>query len=150
MKRTKVGLSAAFISSIAFFTGYISLPTCAVLFLIALAYSDSYTAKVNATQAFVLSVFVNVISMILGMLSGSYLSIIGSLSGLFSEWFRWHSAYDVLSKFNIMGMLNSLIGIVAFVVMIIYAILSLKGKIVTVPIVSKFVDKHLSCDSDEI
>lgn len=150
MEKTKLGVSVAFLSALCYFMGYINLAACTVLFAVVLACSGSAEAKKNASQALILSVFFTAISMVLNWLSGSYIKMISTVSGWFVNWFSWYDAYEVMSKFNIMGILLGFIGIVECVLMVIFVIMSLKGKNIRIPVISKVVEKHVDCESEEI
>ncbi len=148
MEKTKLGVSAALLSMLCYFTGYANLTACVILFAVILAFSDSLTAKKNATQALVMSVLFSVVTIVLGWISGSYMSLAGTLSGWFYNWFEWENTYEVMSKFDIMGLLVRIINFVELLIMVVFVIKSLKGKVINIPVVSKLVNKHFS-DSEE-
>ncbi len=139
MEKTKFGVSAALISMLCYFTGYMNFTACIILLVAALAWSDSIVAKKNATQAAVLSVFFSLITMIMNWLSSAYMSII---STVFTNWFDLYKVYDVLSKGDIMGWLSDFIGFVELVLMVVFVFISLKGKVVKIPLISKMINKH--------
>ena len=139
MEKTKFGVSAAIISMLCYFTGYMNFTACIILLVAALAWSDSIVAKKNASQAAILSVFFSIITIIMNWLSGAYMSII---STVFMDWFDLYKVYDVLSKGDIMGWLSDFIGFVELVLMIVFVFISLKGKVVKIPLISKMINKH--------
>lgn len=146
MEKTKFGVSAALLSMLCYFTGYVNLTACIILFVAILVWSDCLTAKKNASQAVVLSAFFSIISIILNWLSNSYMNII---STVFNEWFDLYKVYDVLSKGDIMGWLSGLLGFIECVLMIIFVFLSLKGKEIKIPVVTKLVKKHFGEEVEE-
>ena len=139
MEKTKFGVSAALISMLCYFTGYMNFTACIILLVAALVWSDSMVAKKNAAQAAVLAVFFSVISIILNWLSGAYMNIITTV---FTNWFDLYKVYEVLSKGDIMGWLSGFLGFVELVLMIVFVFISLKGKVVKIPLISKMIDKH--------
>lgn len=139
MEKTKFGVSAALLSMLCYFTGYFNFTACIILLIVALVWSESLTLKKNATQAAVLSVFFSLITLVMNWLSNSYMSII---SKLFIEWFDLYNVYEILAKGDIMGWLSGFITFVECVLMIIFVFMSLKGKVVKIPFISKMVNKH--------
>lgn len=146
MEKTKFGVSAALLSMLCYFTGYVNFTACIILFVAILVWSECLTAKKNAAQAVVLSAFFSLITMILNWLSNSYMSII---STVFTEWFDLYNVYDILSKGDIMGWISGLIGFIECVLMIIFVFISLKGKEIKIPIVTKLVKKHFGEEVEE-
>lgn len=139
MEKTKFGVSAALLSMLCYFTGYFNFTACIILFVAILALSESITAKMNATQAAVLSAFFSLITLILNWLSNSYMKII---STVFTDWFDLYDVYDVLDGLNVMGWIAGVVGFIECILMIIFVFISLKDKEVKIPIVSKLVKKH--------
>ncbi|MBQ8246730.1 MAG: hypothetical protein IJZ42_06330 [Lachnospiraceae bacterium] len=146
MEKTKFGISVALLSMLCYFTGYVNFTACIILFVAVLAWSDSVAAKKNASQAVVLSAFFSLISMVLNWLSNSYMSII---STIFTNWFDLYDVYDILDNFDIMGWLVGLVGFVELVLMFIFVIMSLKGKDVKIPVVTKLVKKHFGEEEEK-
>ncbi len=140
MEKTKFGVSAALISMLCYFTGYFNFTACIILLVAVCVWSDSIVAKKNAAQAAVLSAIFSLILVVLNRLSGFYMSAISTVC---TNWFDWYEAYDILNNFDVMGMLSGLVGFVELVVMFILVIMSIKGKNIKIPVVSKLVDKHM-------
>ncbi len=146
MEKTKFGISAALLSMLCYFTGYVNLIACVILFVAILAWSDCLTAKKNATQAVVLSSFFSVLTIVLNWLSSSYMSVI---STVFTDWFDLYNVYNVLSKGDVMGWLSGFATFVECVLMIIFVILSLKGKEIKIPVITKLVNKHFGEEAND-
>lgn len=144
MEKTKLGVSVGLLSMLCYFTGYQSLIACVVLFAVIMAFSDSATAKKNASQALLLSAFFDILIIIFGWISGKYLDSVSTISNW--EWVRNLAkdvnVYEILSNFDLMGFLKRFLNFVEFILMVVFSMISLKGKNVKIPFVSKIVNKH--------
>ena len=146
MEKTKFGVSAGLLSMICYFTGYTSLPASLLMLVLALVWSESVTLKKNACQATVLSIFFSLIFTVLNWISGAYESLLNMIFGLFDElldvsevqqWFIDNNGFDFLIGF---------LGFAEFVLMIVFVILSLKNKVVKIPLITKLIDKHFDTE----
>lgn len=146
MEKTKFGVSAGLLSMICYFTGYTSLPASLLMLILALVWSESVTLKKNACQATVLSIFFSLIFTVLNWISGAYESLLNMIFGLFDElldvsevqqWFIDNNGFDFLIGF---------LGFAEFVLMIVFVILSLKNKVVKIPLITKLIDKHFDAE----
>lgn len=146
MEKTKFGVSAGLLSMICYFTGYTSLPASLLMLILALVWSESVTLKKNACQATVLSIFFSLIFTVLNWISGAYESLLNMIFGLFDElldvsevqqWFIDNNGFDFLIGF---------LGFAEFVLMIVFVILSLKNKVVKIPLITKFINKHFDAE----
>lgn len=146
MEKTKFGVSAGLLSMICYFTGYTSLPASLLMLVLALVWSESVTLKKNACQATVLSIFFSLIFTVLNWISGAYESLLNMIFGLFDElldvsevqqWFIDNNGFDFLIGF---------LGFAEFVLMIVFVILSLKNKVVKIPLITKLIDKHFDAE----
>lgn len=134
MNLTKFGISAALISVVGYFAGYVGIVPMVLLFIFAL-YSDAdIVVKKNVTQATILSIFFSIVVTVLAACSSGYIDFIG----LFSE---AYNVYNVLSKLNFCSWLVTS-NILEFAVMIYAVIASFKGNVVKLPVISKLVNKH--------
>ncbi|MBP3506215.1 MAG: hypothetical protein J6K43_07425 [Lachnospiraceae bacterium] len=135
MNLTKFGISAALISVVGYFAGYVGIVPMVLLFIFAL-YSDAdIVVKKNVTQATILSIFFSIVVTVLAACSSGYIDFIG----LFSE---AYNVYNVLSKLNFFSWLVTICNILEFAVMIYAVIASFKGNVVKLPVISKLVNKH--------
>lgn len=135
MNLTKFGISAALISVVGYFAGYVGIVPMVLLFIFAL-YSDAdIVVKKNVTQATILSIFFSIVVTVLSACSSGYIDFIG----LFSE---AYNVYNVLSKLNFCSWLVTICNILEFAVMIYAVIASFKGNVVKLPVISKLVNKH--------
>ena len=146
MEKTKFGVSAGLLSMICYFTGYTSLPASLLMLILALVWSESVTLKKNACQATVLSIFFSLLFTVLNWISGAYESLLNMIFGLFDElldvsevqqWFIDNNGFDFLIGF---------LGFAEFVLMIVFVILSLKNKVVKIPLITKLIDKHFDAE----
>lgn len=142
MEKTKFGISVALLSMLCYFTGYIDFTACIILFAVILVWSDSLVAKKNASQAVVLSAFFTLITIVLNWLSNAYIDIIYKLSDILNNWFDFYTVQEWLLKADIMGWLAGFVGFVECILMIIFVFMSLKGKNIKIPVVTKLVNKH--------
>lgn len=150
MEKTKFGVSAGLLSMICYFTGYTSLPASVLMLILALVWSESVTLKKNACQATVLSIFFSLIFTVLNWISGAYESLLNMIFGLFDElldvsevqqWFIDNNGFDFLIGF---------LGFAEFVLMIVFVILSLKNKVVKIPLITKFINKHFDTEENVV
>ncbi len=146
MEKTKFGISVALLSALCYFTGYMNFTACIILMVAVWGWSDSITAKINATQATVLSMFFSLISIVLNWLSNSYMKII---STIFVDWFDLYEVYDVLDNLDFMGWIAGFVGFVECILMIIFVFVSLRDKNIKIPVVSKLVKKHFGEEAEE-
>ena len=146
MEKTKFGVSAGLLSMICYFTGYTSLPASLLMLILALVWSESVTLKKNACQATVLSIFFSLIFTVLNWISGAYESLLNMIFGLFDElldvsevqqWFIDNNGFDFLIGF---------LGFAEFVLMIVFVIISLKNKVVKIPLFTKLINKHFDAE----
>ena len=141
MKDQKLGISVAFLSAFCYFLGYYSITFSAVVLVLVLALAEAAELKKNAAQAFTFAAFVYVIQLVLDVLSSKYQGLLGKI---YSKGNFDYDLYDALSSIDVCRFLSTLVGLAAFVFMIIFVIASLKGKNVKIPVVSKLVDKALN------
>lgn len=146
MEKTKFGVSAGLLSMICYFTGYTSLTASVLMLILALAWSESVTLKKNACQATVLSIFFSLLYTVMNWISGAYESLINTIFGWLEElldvyevqqWFIENNGFDFLIGF---------LGFAEFVLMIVFVILSLKNKVVKIPLITKLIDKHFDAE----
>lgn len=146
MEKTKFGVSAALLSMVCYFTGYMNFTACILMLILALVWSESVTLKKNACQAAVLSIFFELIGIVLGWLSKVYGTIINAIFGLLNklidlyevkQWFLDYNAFDLLDKF---------LGFAECVLMIVFVILCLKNKVIKLPVITKLINKHFDTE----
>lgn len=142
MEKTKFGVSVALLSMLCYFTGYIDFTACIILFAVILVWSDSLEAKKNASQAAVLSAFFTLITIILNWLSNTYVDGIYKLGEILNKWFDFYTIQEWLLNANIIGWLAGFVSFVECVLMILFVFMSLKGKNIKIPVVTKLVNKH--------
>ena len=142
MNVTKFGVSAAFLSAIAYFAGYIGIVPVILLLIFALYTDADVVFKKNVAQATLVSVVFTIIITVLSACSSGYLSFIS----LFSDAYK---VYSVLSKLDLCNWLNVIVKILEFVVMVYGVIAGFKGNVVKLPIVTKMVAKHFGEEPEQ-
>jgi len=144
MEKTKWGISAALVSMLCYFTGFMSFTACIVLFVAVLVWSESYTAKINATQAVVLSVFFTLITTVCNWLSQTYVGFVNETFGILSTWWDFNSVREWILRVDFMDGIANFIRFIEFIVMFVLVIMSLKNKEIKLPVVSKLVKNHFA------
>lgn len=139
----KFGVSVGLLSAIIFFAGYSSWLACILLLVAVLCFaSDDVILKTNALSATVLSFVISIIQVVLRFFSNTYLDFLNFITRFFND----SDAYEVigwLREFDIADFISGLIGIVYFVLTIMFMLSALKGNVVNVPIITKKISKHL-------
>lgn len=139
----KFGVSVGLLSAIIFFAGYSSWLACILLLVAVLCFaSDDVILKTNALSATVLSFVISIIQIVLRFFSNTYLDFLNFITRFFND----SDAYEVigwLREFDIADFISGLIGIVYFVLTIMFMLSALKGNVVNVPIITKKISKHL-------
>lgn len=144
MKCDKLGISVAFLSALAFFFGWYSLTIAAIITVGVICVSKNETLRRNVLNAFILSLIFTIISLVLGKISSGYMNFIGKLlSWDFVKFFNY-DVYNVFAKFDLSRYILSVLGFVEFVLMVIFVIISFRGKAVKVPGVNALVNKVMS------
>lgn len=138
MKLTKFGVSVALISFIGYVLGYFNLLAVIVLLVFALFADLEVEAKQNVIQATVLSAFFLLIQGVLSAVSSGYIELLG----YFVNSMRY-DVYNVLTKLDLAMWLNRLVGLLEFGLLIYSIIVSFKGNVVKIPLVTGLVAKHM-------
>jgi len=138
MKLTKLGVSVALISFIGYVLGYFNIVAVIVLLGIVLIADLDVEAKQNVAQATVLALFFMILQGILSSLSSGYVEVLGYFVNRIS-----YDAYNVLSKLDLALWVNRLVGLLKFGLMIYAIIISFKGNVVKIPLVSGLVAKNM-------
>ena len=138
MKLTKLGVSVALISFIGYVLGYFNIVAVIVLLGIVLIADLDVEAKQNVAQATILALFFMILQGILGSLSSGYIEILGYFSGRIS-----YDAYNILTKLDLALWVNRLVGLLKFGLLIYTVIVSFKGNVVKIPLVSGLVAKNM-------
>lgn len=146
MEKTKLGVSVALISMLCYFTGFMNFTACIILMVAVLVWSDSNLAKINATQAAVLSVFFALISTVCNWISTTYIELVNNVFGILATWWDLSGVQAWFLRVDFMGGIAGLIRFIEFVVMVVLVIMSLKNKEIKLPIVTKLVKKHMFVD----
>lgn len=142
MEKTKFGVSVAFLSMLCYFTGYMNFTACILLLILALVWADSATLKKNACQAAFLSIFFDLIRLVLSWIAGIYGSVINFIFDIINNWVDLYELKSFLIEYSAFDGIVSLLGFVEWVLMIVLVILCLKHKTIKLPIISKIVNKH--------
>lgn len=145
MNLTKFGVSAALISAIGYFAGYMSLIPVILLFIFVLYADMQVEVKKNLTQAVVLAAFFGILSLILSACSSAYLSFVNWLYEIAS--YNMMEFINTLSKVNIFNWLGTIVDLLEFGLMIYAIISSFSGHVVKLPIITKMVAKHFGEDT---
>ncbi|MBO4783524.1 MAG: hypothetical protein IKX08_02050 [Lachnospiraceae bacterium] len=144
----RFGVSVAFISAFAFFCGWYNFTWLLVGTILVLVLAgegeDEFKLKKNVLNAFFLSFIILLANMVLSWISRKYLGMLFNLSTSKWDWVAdifnasigksTVSVYTIFTKLDIAGFIVSILGFVEFVLMVIFAILSLTGKAVKVPV----------------
>lgn len=138
MKLTKLGVSVALISFIGYVLGYFNIVAVIVLLGIVLIADLDVEAKQNVAQATVLALFFMILQGILSSLSSGYVEVLGYFVNRIS-----YDAYNVLSKLDLALWVNRLVGLLKFGLLIYTIIVSFKGTVVKIPLVSGLVAKNM-------
>lgn len=138
MKLTKLGVSVALISFIGYVLGYFNIVAVIVLLGIVLIADLDVEAKQNVAQATVLALFFMILQGILSSLSSGYVEVLGYFVNRIS-----YDAYNVLSKLDLALWVNRLVGLLKFGLLIYTIIVSFKGTVVKIPLVSDLVAKNM-------
>lgn len=146
MEKTKWGISAALISMLCYFTGFMNFTACIILMVAVLIWSDSNLAKINATQAVVLSVFFALISTVCNWISTTYIDLVNNVFGILATWWDLSGVQAWFLRVDFMGGIADFIRFIEFIVMFVLVIMSLKNKEIKLPIVTKLVKKHMFVD----
>ncbi|MBR1567761.1 MAG: hypothetical protein IJ648_02245 [Lachnospiraceae bacterium] len=138
MKLTKLGVSVALISFIGYVLGYFNIVAVIVLLGIVLIADLDVEAKQNVAQATVLALFFMILQGILGSLSSGYIELLGYFGNKMS-----YDVYNVLTKLDLALWVNRLVGLLKFGLLIYTIIVSFKGTVVKIPLVSGLVAKNM-------
>ncbi|MBQ8982640.1 MAG: hypothetical protein IJ079_03545 [Lachnospiraceae bacterium] len=138
MKLTKLGISVALISFIGYVLGYFNIVAVIVLLGIVLIADLDVEAKQNVAQATILALFFMILQGILGSLSNGYIEVLGYFSGRIS-----YDAYNILTKLDLALWVNRLVGLLKFGLLIYTVIVSFKGNVVKIPLITGLVGKHM-------
>ena len=140
----RFGVSVAFISAFAFFCGWYNFTWLLVgtILVLVLAGEGEEKLKKNVLNAFFLSFIILIANIVLSWISRKYLGMLFDLSTAKWEWVRnivnaqigKTDVYTIFTKLDIAGFIVKILGFVEFVLMVIFAILSLTGKTVKVPV----------------
>ena len=144
----RFGVSVAFISAFAFFCGWYNFTWLLVGTILVLVLAgegeDEFKLKKNVLNAFFLSFILLLANIVLSWISRKYLGMLFNLSTSKWDWVAdifnasigksTVSVYTIFTKLDIAGFIVSILGFVEFVLMVIFAILSLTGKAVKVPV----------------
>lgn len=140
MKKSKLGLNVCLLGAVAYwvtlFGGYIA---ALILTGYILLLEDNRWLKKTVLNSLVLSLF---ISIVLGLISilPSFVSLINNFFGIFEG----HFYANGFTSFT--SLLTCIVNITETLTFIILGFTSLKEKDITVPFVSKFVDKYFAED----
>lgn len=138
MKLTKLGISVALISFIGYVLGYFNIVAVIVLLGIVLIADLDVEAKQNVAQATILALFFMILQGILGSLSSGYIEILGYFNGRIS-----YDAYNILTKLDLALWVNRLVGLLKFGLLIYTVIVSFKGNVVKIPLITGLVGKNM-------
>ena len=142
----RFGVSVAFISAFAFFCGWYNFTWLLVGTILVLVLAgegeDEFKLKKNVLNAFFLSFIILLANIVLSWISRKYLGMLFNLSTSKWDWVAdiinaqigKTSVYTVFTKLDIAGFIVNILGFVEFVLMVLFAILSLTGKAVKVPV----------------
>ena len=144
----RFGVSVAFISAFAFFCGWYNFTWLLVGTILVLVLAgegeDEFKLKKNVLNAFFLSFILLLANIVLSWISRKYLGMLFNLSTSKWDWVAdifnasigksTTTVYTIFTKLDIAGFIVSILGFVEFVLMVIFAILSLTGKAVKVPV----------------
>lgn len=136
MTKTKLGISAALFSAIAYLCGYINFIAVVAVALVAVIWSEDDTAKKNSVQSLLLSCFFIVLNSIFGGLAMGYSSLISSV---------YEVNYDlanVLSKLNVFSGISTFLDVAKLVIFVILFFVALKGTVIKIPVINSLVSKH--------
>lgn len=142
MEKTKFGVSVALLSMICYFTGYVNFTACIILMVAVWVWSDSYLAKINATQAVVLSVFFGLISTICNWISTTYIDFVNNVFGILATWWDLSGVQAWFLRVDFVGGIANFVKFIELVVMVVLVFMSLKNKEIKLPIIAKLVKKH--------
>lgn len=140
MKCEKMGISVALFSALAFVFGWYSLTMVLILMLAVICCSNNDTLRKNVMTAFMFSLLFWAVTIVLNYISGAYINIVYKIGDLILKFFK-SLAYSKVSnvedwfiRFNIFSWIVKILNFAQFVLMIIFVIMSFKGKEVKAPI----------------
>ncbi|MBQ8575706.1 MAG: hypothetical protein IJ447_06665 [Clostridia bacterium] len=138
MKKSKLGLNVCLLGAIAYwvtlFGGYIA---ALILTGYILLFEDNRWLKKIVLNSLVLSLFISIILSLISVLP-SFVNLINSFFGIFEG----HFYANGFTSFT--NLLTCIVNIAETLAFIILGFTSLKEKDITVPFVSKFVDKYFA------
>lgn len=139
----KLGVTFGFLSAVGFFLGWYSFTWVLVFACFILLINEDEIVKKNVLSAIFLNIIFMAIELVLGKLSYWFISFLGDLASW--SWVKWftYDVYDIVSKFDIAGILNNIVRFVHFVLTVVFALIALKGNAVKVPVASGLADKVL-------
>lgn len=139
----KFGLTIGFLSAFAFFCGWYSFLWIVVGTIMILLLTDEEVLKKNVLSAFFLSFIFLLAGFVLNWLSARYTGFISAL--LDASWIKFfdYDVYNVAMKFDIARYIKGFLDFAEFVLMVIFAIMALKGGEVKVPLASGFAAKAM-------
>ena len=142
----KFGLTIAFMSAFAFFCGWYSFTWIVVGTILVLLLTDEEVLKKNVLNAFFLSFVFLLANLVFnwislrytGMLSKAAMSNVDWIYNMFNRGiFKSDiTLLGIVRKLDLAGYIVTILRIAKFVLMIIFAIMALKGKEVKVPVIN--------------
>lgn len=143
MEKSKIGVNVCLLGAvsywIALFGGYVATLILAGYILL---FEKNRWLKKTVLNSFVFSLFISLILYAISVLP-DFVNLINSFFGIFNG----HFYANGLTSFT--SFLTIIIGIIKTIAFIILGFTSLKQKDITIPFVSKFVDKHFSEEAVE-
>lgn len=136
MEKSKIGVNVCLLGAVSYwitlFGGYVAALILAGYILL---FEKNRWLKKTVLNSFVFSLFISLILYAISVLP-DFVNLINSFFGIFNG----HFYANGLTSFT--SFLTIIIGIVKTIAFIILGFTSLKQKDITIPFVSKFVDKH--------
>lgn len=150
-KDSKLGVSVGLLGFVCYLLGYFSISMSALLFVLLLVFAENKKVKVNAASALSFALIITVIQDVLDLISVKFFDIIKWFGAFFTSSRALDTFYEItkwLNQFDIVSFISGLIGIVFFVMMVVFAFSSLKGKTVKTPFVYKTVCKAFDYEEE--
>lgn len=134
-KLTKYGVSAALIGALAYFLGTVGMFYAIALFVIVLVLDFGKEAKKRVATAVLFCVVYALVMSGVNYLSSFWLDFCNLFNSM-------HQVYSILVKLNIFGYIYDILGFVKYILVVVFVVISLRGKDVKIPMISKMVAKH--------
>jgi len=135
--KTKLGISVVMLAAgtylLGLFSGYLSLVLIAGYVLI--CESDEWLKK-SVVKALVITVAFSVLSAVIGFIPNA-ISIVDDLVSIFG------GSFNILFLSRIINFINTILAVFEKLLMLALALLALDNKTIKLPVVDKFIEKHM-------